>query len=106
MAISAKYSFINGLFAQGDANSQFDYIVPGFIDIHCHGGGGKYFSDGATTAIDTHKSAGTRIQIASLVTQNLETLTAQIISLKNQKILVNRIFLYLDVVIIKLERLF
>ena len=86
MAISAKYSFINGLFAQGDANSEYDYIVPGFLDIHCHGGGGKYFSDGATTAIDTHKSAGTRIQIASLVTQELETLKAQIKSLKNHEV--------------------
>ena len=86
MAISAKYSFINGLFAQSDANSEYDYIVPGFIDIHCHGGGGKYFSDGATTAIDTHKSAGTRIQIASLVTQDLETLKTQIKYLKNQDI--------------------
>jgi N-acetylglucosamine-6-phosphate deacetylase len=86
MAISAKYSFINGLFAQGDANSEYDYIVPGFIDIHCHGGGGKYFSDGADTAIATHKSAGTRIQMASLVTQNLEILKEQINSLKNQDI--------------------
>ena len=86
MAISAKYSFIDGLFSQGDANSEFDYIVPGFIDIHCHGGGGKYFSDSAETAITTHKSAGTRIQIASLVTQELETLKAQIESLKDQEV--------------------
>ena len=84
MAISAQYSYINGLCALGESNSQYDYIVPGFIDIHCHGGGGKYFTDGAMTAISTHKSAGTRIQIASLVTQNLETLKEQIISLKNQ----------------------
>lgn len=86
MAISAKYSFINGLFAQGDANSEYDYIVPGFIDIHCHGGGGNYFSDGTDTAIATHRSAGTRIQIASLVTQNLETTKEQILALKNQEI--------------------
>lgn len=86
MAIHAKYSFINGLFAQGDANAEYDYIVPGFIDIHCHGGGGKYFADGSETAIATHKSAGTRLQIASLVTQDLETLKTQINSLKNQDI--------------------
>ena len=84
MTISAQYSYVNGLCALGEANSQYDYIVPGFIDIHCHGGGGKYFADGAMTAISTHKNAGTRIQIASLVTQNLETLKEQIISLKNQ----------------------
>lgn len=86
MANSAKYSFINGLFAQGDANSEYDYIVPGFIDIHCHGGGGKYFSNGADTAIAIHKSAGTKIQVASLVTQDLKTIKEQILSLKNQDI--------------------
>ena len=53
MAISAQYSYVNGLCALGEANSQYDYIVPGFIDIHCHGGGGKYFADGAMTAIST-----------------------------------------------------
>ena len=86
MATSAKYSYINGLFAQGDANSQYDYIVPGFIDIHCHGGGGYYFSDGAAISIASHKKAGTRIQIASLVTQDIESLKVQINSLKHQDV--------------------
>lgn len=86
MNFSAKYSYINGLFAEGDSNSFFDFIVPGFIDIHCHGGGGMYFSNGAPTAIASHRKAGTRVQIASLVTENIETLKSQIEYLKHQDI--------------------
>jgi len=86
MGITAKYSFINGLFAQGDVNSEFDFIVPGFIDLHCHGGGGKYFSDDFEIAHKTHLDAGTRVQIASLVTQDIETLKKQINYLKNSNV--------------------
>ena len=86
MQISAKYSYINGLFAEGDDNSTFDFIVPGFVDLHCHGGGGKYFSENAPTAIDAHRNGGTIVQIASLVTQEIETLKTQIEYLKHQNI--------------------
>ena len=86
MNVSAKYSFINGLFAVGDSNSFFDFIVPGFIDIHCHGGGGMYFSDDAPTAIAAHRQSGTRVQIASLVTEEIKTLKSQIEYLKRQDI--------------------
>ena len=57
-------------------------LIPGFVDIHCHGGGGYYFSDATPQnvqhAIDTHRSAGTTSQIASLVTTDIHTLTSQI----------------------------
>lgn len=86
MKISAKYSYINGIFAVGEENSYFDFIVPGFIDLHCHGGGGKYFSEDAPTAIQAHRNAGTVVQLASLVTEKIETLKAQINYLKNQDI--------------------
>ena len=86
MNISAKYSYINGLFAKGDDNAEFDFVVPGFVDIHCHGGGGKYFSENAPIAIETHRKAGTCIQLASLVTQGIETLKSQIEYLKHQDI--------------------
>lgn len=86
MVISAKYSYINGLYAEGDKDSFFDFIVPGFIDIHCHGGGGMYFFDGATAAISAHRKAGTRLQIASLVTEEIETLKNQIEYLKHQDV--------------------
>lgn len=57
-------------------------LIPGFVDIHCHGGGGYYFTDATPQnvqqAIDTHRSAGTTSQIASLVTTDIQTLTSQI----------------------------
>ena len=86
MEISAKYSFINGKFAKGEDSAEFDFLVPGFIDIHCHGGGGKYFSEDAPTAITAHREAGTRLQIASLVTADIQTLISQIKYLKSQDI--------------------
>jgi N-acetylglucosamine-6-phosphate deacetylase len=57
-------------------------LIPGFVDIHCHGGGGKYFS--ATTpgeihsVIETHRGHGTTTLFASLVSEPIETLMAQI----------------------------
>jgi N-acetylglucosamine-6-phosphate deacetylase len=60
-------------------------LIPGFVDIHCHGGGGFYFSnpnpDLIAIAIDTHRQAGTTTQYASLVTADLDQLKAQIESL-------------------------
>ena len=57
-------------------------LIPGFVDIHCHGGGGYYFSnlnpDQITGAIDIHRQAGTTTQYASLVTADLSQLKAQI----------------------------
>jgi N-acetylglucosamine-6-phosphate deacetylase len=60
-------------------------LIPGFVDIHSHGGGGFYFSDPNPThvnqAIATHRNAGTTSQIASLVTADISTLKDQIASL-------------------------
>lgn len=54
----------------------------GFTDIHCHGGGGYYFSDSnpanIQTAIDTHRQAGSANIVASLVTATLEQIHTQI----------------------------
>ena len=86
MNISAKYSYVNGLFAKGDENSEFDFLIPGFIDIHCHGGGGYYFSENAPIAIALHKKSGTTTQIASLVSQEIPKLIKQIEYLKDQDI--------------------
>ncbi len=56
--------------------------MKGFTDIHSHGGGGFSFSDpnpeNISKAIATHRAHGTTTQIASLVTEPLEVLTAQI----------------------------
>ncbi|QKV70160.1 N-acetylglucosamine-6-phosphate deacetylase [Streptomyces harbinensis] len=57
------------------------WIVPGFIDIHVHGGGGASFSAGtaeeALTAIDTHRRHGTTTLLASTVTGTLDDLARQ-----------------------------
>ena len=57
-------------------------LKDGLTDIHCHGGGGFYFSDknpeNIAKAIATHKNAGTVNLIASLVTESLDDLREQI----------------------------
>ena len=57
-------------------------MTTGFTDIHSHGGGGFSFSDSNPQhiyhALQTHRSHGTTTQIASLVTEPLDTLKAQI----------------------------
>ncbi len=57
-------------------------LIPGFIDIHCHGGGGHYFSassdDEIRAVISTHRALGTTGVMASLVTESIEDLKQQI----------------------------
>ena len=57
-------------------------LIPGFVDIHCHGGGGHYFSatspDSITAAIKAHKKTGTTSLVASLVSESIDDLKAQI----------------------------
>lgn len=57
-------------------------LIPGFIDIHCHGGGGYYFSsvadDKIRNVINTHRLHGTTTIFASLVTEPLAELKNQI----------------------------
>jgi N-acetylglucosamine-6-phosphate deacetylase len=57
------------------------WIVPGFVDIHVHGGGGASFSAGtaqeALTAIATHRAHGTTTMLASTVTGELDDLARQ-----------------------------
>ncbi|NMR30575.1 N-acetylglucosamine-6-phosphate deacetylase [Crystallibacter degradans] len=53
------------------------YLVPGFVDIHCHGGGGGSFDDGDTSRGPlTHLAHGTTTLLGSLVTNPLEVLEA------------------------------
>lgn len=55
-------------------------LTPGFVDQHCHGGGGAAFTDGAQaalTAIEAHRAHGTTSMIASLVTDTLDHLVEQ-----------------------------
>jgi N-acetylglucosamine-6-phosphate deacetylase len=53
-----------------------DIIVPGFVDLHCHGGGGHTFTQGdavaARAAADFHLRHGTTTMLASLVSSPYE----------------------------------
>ncbi|WP_007024541.1 N-acetylglucosamine-6-phosphate deacetylase, partial [Saccharomonospora iraqiensis] len=45
-------------------------VVPGFVDLHCHGGGGGSYAAGpaeTATALATHRAHGTTTTLASLV---------------------------------------
>lgn len=57
-------------------------LLPGFVDIHCHGGGGYYFSDtnleNVMKAREVHRAHGTTSLIASLVTEPIGILEEQI----------------------------
>jgi N-acetylglucosamine-6-phosphate deacetylase len=60
-------------------------VVPGFVDIHCHGGGGGAFSSGdpeqALRAIAAHRGHGTTTLQASLVSDPINALTGQLAAL-------------------------
>ncbi|MFB9565802.1 N-acetylglucosamine-6-phosphate deacetylase [Saccharopolyspora hordei] len=63
------------------------WLVPGFVDIHCHGGGGGSFTstevDQARTAIAAHRRHGTTTMLASLVSAPLPDLAKQISALSD-----------------------
>jgi N-acetylglucosamine-6-phosphate deacetylase len=55
-----------------------DYVVPGFVDLHCHGGGGHTFTTGdpssAASAAAFHLRHGTTTLLASLVSSPFEVM--------------------------------
>jgi len=56
-------------------------VVPGFLDLHVHGGGGAAADDGPAgmrTALQAHRAHGTTRSLLSLVTAPLEELTARL----------------------------
>ncbi|MFD2840224.1 N-acetylglucosamine-6-phosphate deacetylase [Populibacterium corticicola] len=60
-------------------------VVPGYIDIHCHGGGGGSFAGSgeaaltaARTALRTHLQHGTTTMVASLVTGIVDDLASTV----------------------------
>ncbi|MGV9428084.1 N-acetylglucosamine-6-phosphate deacetylase [Streptomyces sp. NPDC003656] len=54
------------------------WLVPGFVDLHNHGGGGASFAVGsaedALTAVRAHRAHGTTTLVASTVTDDLDLL--------------------------------
>ena len=88
ITITIDQGIITAVDSGNRSESERDYpgvLIPGFVDIHSHGGGGFYFSDPnpahVNQAIATHRNAGTTSQIASLVTADISTLKDQIASL-------------------------
>lgn len=53
-------------------------VVPGFVDMHCHGGDGVSYPDDADRAAALHAFHGTTGGLASLVTAAPEVLSAQV----------------------------
>ncbi|MGW7352160.1 N-acetylglucosamine-6-phosphate deacetylase [Streptomyces phytohabitans] len=57
------------------------WIVPGFVDMHVHGGGGASFSAGtaeeALEVVDAHRRHGSTTMVASTVTGDLDDLARQ-----------------------------
>lgn len=53
-------------------------VVPGFVDVHVHGGGGASFDGGdpaaAETVVRAHRARGTTTMVASLVSDEVEVL--------------------------------
>lgn len=61
-------------------------ILPGLVDLHCHGGGGVSFPDARgpdqmRTAVAEHRRHGTTSLVASLVTADADTLRARVADL-------------------------
>ena len=58
-------------------------LIPGFIDIHCHGGASSYFSNASKVqdVIRVHRDHGTTGIVASLVTESIDDLKKQIATL-------------------------
>ncbi|MEV6331574.1 N-acetylglucosamine-6-phosphate deacetylase [Streptomyces sp. NPDC051909] len=55
------------------------WLVPGFVDLHNHGGGGASFTSGTVdeilTGVRTHRQHGTTTVVASFVTGDMDFLT-------------------------------
>jgi N-acetylglucosamine-6-phosphate deacetylase len=79
-ALRIAGSTIDGLVDASDAVHCGAWIVPGFVDIHVHGGGGHTFTTGdaeaARGAADHHLRHGTTTLLASLVTSPRELMLA------------------------------
>ncbi|OEJ95634.1 N-acetylglucosamine-6-phosphate deacetylase [Streptomyces thermolilacinus] len=57
------------------------WLVPGFVDLHNHGGGGASFTSGTMEevlrGIHTHRAHGTTTVVASMVTGDMDSLAHQ-----------------------------
>ena len=70
---------------EGQCDSQpdqfADVVSPGFVDVHCHGGGGANFGadpSQVSQVLATHATHGTTTMVASLVTETLPHLAEEV----------------------------
>ncbi|MEE1929669.1 N-acetylglucosamine-6-phosphate deacetylase [Streptomyces sp. TRM 70351] len=70
-----------GAGADGALDLTGHWLVPGFVDLHNHGGGGASFTSGTAedvlTGVRTHRAHGTTTLVASTVTGDLDVLARQ-----------------------------
>lgn len=63
------------------------WVVPGFIDLHVHGGGGHAMlsedPDEVLAAVASHRAHGTTSTLASLVSAPLDELLASLVAVRN-----------------------
>jgi N-acetylglucosamine-6-phosphate deacetylase len=60
------------------------WVVPGFVDIHCHGGGGAAFTDAGRVpeVVAAHRRHGTTTMLASLVSRPVPEIVEQVATLR------------------------
>lgn len=65
-----------------DAELVEGWLVPGYVDTHCHGGAGADLAaddpEGVARAIDFHRRHGTTTLFASTVTESMDEVLAQV----------------------------
>lgn len=63
-------------------------LTPGFIDLHCHGGGGAAVDDGADSiarVVDAHTRHGTTRSVLSLVSAPVDVLSSRLAAIAEAK---------------------
>jgi N-acetylglucosamine-6-phosphate deacetylase len=82
------------------ADLESEYLTPGFVDIHCHGGNGTHFFDSEAKAAEKsaefHLKHGTTSLIASFIAAPISDLRKQIDALVRQLPLSNIIGIHLE----------
>ncbi|MBV6700995.1 amidohydrolase family protein, partial [Kitasatospora aureofaciens] len=77
----ATIARFGGEAAVGDLDLTGHTVVPGFVDLHVHGGGGASYASGiaeeALRAARTHLEHGTTTTIASTVTGEIDDVARQ-----------------------------
>ncbi|MDR0783545.1 MAG: amidohydrolase family protein, partial [Propionibacteriaceae bacterium] len=72
---------VDGIYPADGIFSADGIVSPGFVDVHCHGGGGANFgadADEVETVLATHLAHGTTTMVASTVTGTIDDLCAQV----------------------------